>query len=159
MFFKRIISNLRPAHLDDLGLPAAMRWYFNDTKNHTNLLINFIVRGEEVILPNEIKTAIYRIVQEATTNTIKHAEAKTLSVILQYNQENVDLWIEDDGIGFDTKQIERGERKSWGLLGIRERASLLNGSFSLKSEPGKGVLIHIFIPYQSVPLDELNDEV
>jgi signal transduction histidine kinase len=157
---QRIISNLRPAHLDDLGLPAALRWYFNDTKNHTKLLINFNVRGEEIILPNEIKTAIYRIIQEATTNTIKHAKAKTLNVVLQYNEKDVDLWIEDDGIGFDTKQIEQGKRKSWGLLGIRERASLLNGTFSLMSEPGKGVLINIVIPYdQPVPLEEFNDEV
>jgi signal transduction histidine kinase len=156
---QRIISNLRPAHLDDLGLPAALRWYFNDTKNHTNLLINFSVKGEEVKLPNEIKNAVYRIVQEATTNTIKHADATTFNVILQYNEDDIDLWIEDDGRGFDTKQIEHGDRKSWGLLGIRERASLLNGSFSLDSEPGKGILIHVLIPYdQPVLLDEINDE-
>lgn len=156
---QRIISNLRPAHLDDLGLPAALRWYFNDTKNHTNLLINFSVKGEEVKLPNEIKNAIYRIVQEATTNTIKHADATSFSLILQYNEADIDLWIEDDGRGFDTKQIEHGDRKSWGLLGIRERASLLNGSFSLDSEPGKGILIHVVIPYdQPVPLDEINNE-
>jgi signal transduction histidine kinase len=156
---QRIISNLRPAHLDDLGLPAALRWYFNDTKNHTNLLINFSVKGEEVKLPNPIKNAIYRIVQEATTNTIKHADATSFSLILQYNEADIDLWIEDDGRGFDTKQIEHGDRKSWGLLGIRERASLLNGSFSLDSEPGKGILIHVVIPYdQPVPLDEINNE-
>ena len=113
---QRIISNLRPAHLDDLGLPAALRWYFNDTKNHTDLLINFLVKGEEVKLPNEIKNAIYRIVQEATTNTIKHADATSFNVILQYNEEEIDLWIEDDGRGFDTKQIEHGDRKSWGSI-------------------------------------------
>jgi signal transduction histidine kinase len=157
---QRIIANLRPAHLDDLGLPAALRWYFTDTKNHTDLLINFMVKGEEIFLSNEIKNAIYRIVQEATTNTIKHAEAKSFSVTLQYNEEYVDLWIDDDGRGFNTLKIDQDVRKSWGLLGIRERVSLLSGSFSIDSEPSKGVLIHIAIPYEQPEfLDYQTDEV
>ena len=157
---QRIIANLRPAHLDDLGLPAALRWFFNDTKNHTDLSINFEVKGEEVSLTNEIKNAIYRIVQEATTNTIKHANAQTFKVTIQYNEENIDLWIEDDGRGFNTYLIDHGDRKSWGLLGIRERASLLSGSFSIDSEPGKGVLIHVVIPYdQSEIIDYQTNEV
>jgi signal transduction histidine kinase len=157
---QRIITNLRPAHLDDLGLPAALRWYFSDTKNHTALTINFNVKGEEIFLANEIKNAIYRIVQEATTNTIKHAGAQTFNVTLQYNEENIDLWIEDDGQGFNTLLIDQDERKSWGLLGIRERASLLSGNFSIDSEPGKGVLIHVAIPYdQPEIIDYQNDEV
>ncbi len=161
---QRIISNLRPAHLDDLGLPAALRWYFTDTKNHTDLLIHFEVKGEEIHLANEIKNAIYRIVQEATTNTIKHSEAQSFDVILQYNEENIDLWIEDDGKGFNTMLIDQDERKSWGLLGIRERASLLSGSFSIDSEPGKGVLIHVAIPYNQPEIsdyhhdEEINDD-
>jgi signal transduction histidine kinase len=157
---QRIISNLRPAHLDDLGLPAALRWYFSDTKNHTDLLINFEIKGEENILANEIKNAIYRIVQEATTNTIKHADAQSFKVTLQYNEEDIDLWIEDDGKGFNTQLIDHDQRKSWGLLGIRERASLLSGSFSIDSEPGKGALIHVVIPYNQPEIIEYqNDEV
>jgi signal transduction histidine kinase len=79
---------------------------------------------------------------------------------LQYNEEYVDLWIDDDGRGFNTLKIDQDVRKSWGLLGIRERVSLLSGSFSIDSEPSKGVLIHIAIPYEQPEfLDYQTDEV
>ncbi|TES89211.1 MAG: sensor histidine kinase [Anaerolineales bacterium] len=145
---QRIIANLRPAHLDDLGLPAALRWYLKNTRNHTELDINFRVDGDEEALPDAVKIAIYRIVQEAITNTIKHAEANTFNVVLSYGDENVELWIDDDGKGMDMYQIEREDRQSWGLLGMRERASLLNGKFLIDSELEKGVMIHVTIPYQ-----------
>jgi signal transduction histidine kinase len=160
---QRIISNLRPAHLDDLGLPAALRWYLNDTKNHTDLDINFHVEGEEKDLSDSVKIAVYRIIQEATTNTIKHAQASDLKITLCYEDEKIELWIDDNGKGMDLTQIEQNKRQSWGLLGMRERSELLNGTFKIDSEPGKGVLLNFSIPYlqpeqEFYEADEVTDE-
>ncbi len=160
---QRIISNLRPAHLDDLGLPAAIRWYLNDTKNHTDLNITFQVEGEEKDLPDSVKIAVYRIIQEATTNTIKHAQASEQKITLCYENEKIELWIDDNGIGMDLSQIEQNKRQSWGLLGMRERSELLNGTFNIDSEPGKGVLLNFSIPYfqreqEFYEADEVTDE-
>ncbi|MEK6221118.1 MAG: ATP-binding protein, partial [Chloroflexota bacterium] len=144
---QRTISNLRPAHLDDLGLPAALRWYLKETAQHIDLpKINFRLQGSERNLPDSVKTAIFRIVQEAVTNAIKHAQANCIEVTLIYFFNSVDATIQDDGIGIDLKTKQGERRPSWGLLGMQERISLLNGKFELSSEPGTGVVVHVSIP-------------
>ena len=94
------------------------------------------------------KTAIFRIVQEAVTNAIKHAQANRIKVTLIYYDNHVEVIILDDGIGIDLKYKQGEERPSWGLLGMQERISLLNGKFDLISKPGNGVEIHVSIPAQ-----------
>lgn len=145
---QRMIANLRPAHIDDLGLSAAFRWYLNDAANHTKAKIDFDVDGEEYPLSDAVKIALYRVAQEAVTNVIKHADASQIFVMLSYGEDNVDLWVEDNGVGIDLAKLESENRQSWGLVGMQERTNLLHGKFEIESAPHQGVNIHISIPYQ-----------
>lgn len=155
---QRMISNLRPAHLDDLGLASAIRWYVRKIKEHVDFNIEFNTIGKIYTLPDSLSTAIYRMTQEAITNVIKHASAKNVLIELCYKDKEVCLSIKDDGRG-----MKRSARKeSWGLLGMSERAALFGGKFSLESEIGKGVLIKVNIPFDSNEVmdnDKYEDEI
>jgi signal transduction histidine kinase len=144
---QRLIADLRPSHLDDLGLPAALRWYAGEVQGRVPLQINVEVVGEQRQLPSEMKTALFRIVQEALTNTIKHAKAKTAEIRLVFDDRVVTVSVMDDGRGFDSEKLAASPRKSWGVIGMRERASLLGGSFRIDSVPGKGTEVEVVIPY------------
>jgi signal transduction histidine kinase len=157
---QRLIADLRPSHLDDLGLPAALRWYIGEVKERTNLKIKFAVEGEERHLSEAVNIALFRVAQEALTNVIKHSQADSASIKLRFGNEQVKVSIKDDGCGFDVNQVNTRGRQAWGLLGMRERASLLGGEFELKSEQGEGARIDVAIPYQingDNDLEEVSD--
>jgi signal transduction histidine kinase len=143
---QRLIADLRPSHLDDLGLPATLRWYAGEIESHSELPIGVIVNGEEQPISAPIKTALFRVAQEALINVLKHADADSASVTLNYDEENVRLVIEDDGCGFDVGIIRGGERKSWGLMGMEERANLFGGEFRLESHMGNGTRVMVTMP-------------
>ncbi|MEK6204955.1 MAG: sensor histidine kinase, partial [Amylibacter sp.] len=124
---QRLIADLRPSHLDDLGLPAALRWYVRDVKERTDLQIKIALEGEERDLSEAVNIALFRIAQEALTNVIKHAKAQSVSVKLVFGTEQVKVSIKDDGCGFDVNHVNTAGRRAWGLLGMRERAFLLGG--------------------------------
>lgn len=145
---QRMIANLRPAHLDDLGLAAAIRWYINDVRNHTDILIHFKSEGDEVKVSDEVKIAIYRIIQESITNAIKHSEAENIFINLNFLERRVMVEIEDDGVGMDMARFNTHKHSSWGLLGMQERTKLLNGSFIIDSKVGRGFRISASLPYQ-----------
>ena len=145
---QRIISNLRPSHLDDLGLAAAIRWYINDVRNHTEMEMSFHQEGEEVEVADESKIAIYRVIQEAITNAIKYSQGTRILVGLAYLDSGVSVFIEDNGIGLDPELLKNKRGQSWGLIGMRERAELLDGTCSIESGPNMGVLVRLKIPYQ-----------
>jgi signal transduction histidine kinase len=147
---QRLITDLRPSHLDDLGLPAALRWYCGNVQNRVPLTVNVITEGEIKDLPAEIKIALFRVAQEALTNVVKHAGAKTASVRLQYLPACVQLEVEDNGCGFDTRSWNQSQRPSWGLLGMEERATLLGGNLSIESSPGQGTRVRVIIPLQII---------
>ncbi len=148
---QRIIGDLRPAHLDDLGLAAALRWHCNELQKRGRIDIFVDIQGESRELSAEVKTAIFRIAQEALSNVIRHSKASQARVILCFQVEEVYLRVEDNGIGFDVTKMSNPTRPSWGLLGMLERASLLGGSLDLQSSPGTGTQVVVFIPYsQSV---------
>jgi len=142
---QRLISDLRPSHLDDLGLPATIRWYVSEVKARSNLDIKIKISGEEKIICPEYGTSIFRILQEALTNITKHAEATQVQIHIIYEPNEVRVAIEDNGLGFDVDLYK--EKKSWGLIGMQERTALLDGKFYLHSAPGRGTLIEIVIPY------------
>lgn len=146
---QRLITDLRPSHLDDLGLPAALRWYAGKVSERTGLKIRVDVFGEERPVSEASKIAIFRIMQEALNNTVKHAGATSVFVQLSYEREGVYLSLRDDGSGFDTDaaQMQQASRPSLGLAGMRERASLLGGTVTIQSRPGQGTLIEARIPY------------
>ena len=149
MELQRLISDLRPSHLDDLGLGAALRWYGGEIEKRLPIEVRVSVNEEKTELSTEVKTTLFRITQEALTNVIKHSGASTVKVNLDYGGDGVRLEVVDDGVGFDRSTMRATARPSWGLIGIQERASLLGGTFEINSYPGQGTRVSVFIPYSS----------
>ncbi len=146
---QRLIADLRPSHLDDLGLASALRWYASDIQERTSLEVHVEISGEEHPLSAPAKTALFRIVQEALTNVIKHAEAKIVKISLRFSADAVEIRVSDDGQGFDSQTRRSGGRISWGLRNMEERANLLGGRFQVRSSPGHGTTLEVSIPYVS----------
>ena len=157
MELQRLIADLRPSHLDDLGLGAALRWYAGEIEKRLPLEVSVSVRDEKSELSSELKTTMFRITQEALTNVIKHSAANQTWVNLNYEINGVRLEVIDDGVGFDQTTMQSAARPSWGLIGMQERASLLGGTFEFNSFPGSGTRVNVYIPYGSQP-EEIDDE-
>jgi signal transduction histidine kinase len=155
---QRLISDLRPSHLDDLGLPSALRWYANDIGERTSLKIQVEVIGQEREIQAGAKTALFRIVQEALTNVVKHAQASSAKVTLTYTPESVQVAIQDSGSGFDPHMETVSERTSWGLKNMQERTALLGGSFKIRSRPGEGTLVEVSLPDASKKKETPHDD-
>jgi signal transduction histidine kinase len=143
---QRVIADLRPSHLDDLGLPAALRWYASELQARTHLSVSVEVLGEPWPIGPTANTALFRVTQEALTNVARHAEATVAIVFLEYEPDRVRLRVDDNGKGFDPSVIANPDRVSWGLLGIEERASLLGGKMVLRSQAGRGTSLEVNIP-------------
>ncbi|HVU94310.1 MAG TPA: PAS domain S-box protein [Puia sp.] len=139
-----IAADLRPSIIDDLGLTAALIWHSQEVEKRSGVRIGFICEPEEIQVPPEIVTDIFRIYQEALTNVVRHAQARAVQASLTLADGRIRLAVSDDGIGFDARN--NGKRKSFGLLGIRERVLLMGGEFELKSEPGKGTMLNVSVP-------------
>jgi signal transduction histidine kinase len=148
---QRLISDLRPSHLDDLGLPAALRWYAGAVQERTGLKIRVDTEGDELLISSALKIAIFRIVQEALNNITKHAQAKEVYIKLEYQTQHVVVSVRDDGVGFDldTVRMTRTRRPSLGLAGMQERAALMKGEVSIQSSPGQGTIVEARLPLQS----------
>jgi signal transduction histidine kinase len=144
---QRLIADLRPSHLDDLGLPSALRWYASDVEGRTSLNVRVEIKGEERDISTSIKTAVFRIVQEALTNVIRHAGARQVLITLEYKSDELQVRVKDDGQGFDTQATRKGKRVSWGLKNMEERTALLGGKFAVRSRPGEGTTIEVSVPY------------
>ena len=151
---QRLIADLRPSHLDDLGLPSALRWYANTLHERVKLNVHVEIRGEERSVASPVKIALFRIAQEALTNVVKHAQAKTVQVVLTYAEDSVHIRVTDDGRGFDMGATSSSKRVSWGLKGMEERTSLLGGWFKVNSRPGEGTTVEVSIPYLQEEADE-----
>lgn len=139
---RRISQELRPSILDNLGLSAAVEWYLKEFEKRTNIKTTFdnTLDDEDEQLPNLIKTSLFRICQESLTNVMRHAQATKVNCELQkIDAKKIVLQIRDNGKGFDINQ----KTKSFGLLGMQERAGMINGSIIIKSEINKGTTIHI----------------
>ena len=142
---RRLSYRLHPTLLSDLGLEPALELYFKEVKNHSGMEIEFHMVGFDQRLDADVETVLYRFSQEALTNTLKHANAQhfRLSIIKSY--PNIIFLAEDDGIGFDSR-IVRTNQMSLGLLGMRERASMLGGTLQLRTKPSEGTRIRVEIP-------------
>lgn len=154
---QRVIADLRPSHLDDLGLAATLRWYAVDIRNRSPLNVSVVVIGEERPLPSEVKTALFRVTQEALTNTLKHADADKANIRLVYGGSNVSVRIDDDGCGFDISRVDNSNHRAWGLIGMEERATLLGGKFILSSVPSHGTVVEVVIPYEQQIEGEIDE--
>ena len=140
---RRLTVELRPPALDDFGLEAALERLTSVVAGRSGLNVQLDVAAGSK-LPPEHETAVYRIVQEALTNIVKHAEARSVSVVVAVGAGSVRTVIEDDGVGF---RIERVREGALGLVGMRERVSLLDGRFDVQSVPGSGTTIVVELPH------------
>ncbi|MED4911321.1 MULTISPECIES: sensor histidine kinase [Brevibacillus] len=142
---RRIIFDLRPMALDDLGLVPTLQKYIQTCEERIESSIDLVVFGVEPPLRSSVKAAIFRLVQECLNNVEKHARANTVQVKLEFVQESLSLVVKDDGVGFDLeKRLANGG--SFGLLGMKERVQLLEGSVEMQSAPGEGTKVIFQIP-------------
>ncbi|MBI5563478.1 MAG: response regulator [Chloroflexi bacterium] len=148
---RELSFRLRPAMLDDLGLAPALQWYIRQYAQRVNLDVRLDISNLEERLPAHVETALYRIFQEALTNVSRHAQASTVQLRLHRSGATVIAHIEDNGRGFDVQHVFNGSlpKQGIGLLGMRERVTLLGGAFSLYSEPGHGTQVSIEIPLET----------
>lgn len=144
---RRIIADLRPSQLDDLGLVATLQWYLRAFEKRRSIRTTFELKGRSVRLPSEYETVLFRITQEALTNVAKYAEASQVTVKLELSSKQLNLSIKDDGCGFDPNEVLGEDNYAgWGLVGIRERALLLGGYYEIDSKPGRGTCIRVSVP-------------
>ncbi len=141
----RLAMDLRPTSLDHLGLVAALRQYAQEYSRQHGLSVQFETVGlDGERLPPEVETALYRIVQEALTNVVRHAQATRADVLLERRGNRVVAIVEDDGAGFDPDAAVQNGRL--GLFGMRERAEMLGGTLAVESVPGAGTTVFVEIP-------------
>ena len=143
---RHVIFDLRPTLLDDLGLAAAVDWYVKTFLARASVRAEVKAAGLERHLPQKVEIALYRIIQEAVSNVIKHAFARKCTVTLTCANGTVEAAIEDDGKGFDGKRVTSPGEEHLGIAGMRERARSLNGQFSIQSRAGEGTRVQIRIP-------------
>ena len=136
---------LRPSMLDDFGLVPALNWQAKETAKRTGLHVQVSAEELPIDLPEEHKTCIYRVVQEALNNVVRHAQASAAQVHLQRSEGGIELSVQDNGTGFDA-----GRARGLGLLGMEERVHHLGGVFKIDSQPGRGTLLTISLPLASL---------
>ncbi|RFU68308.1 histidine kinase [Peribacillus saganii] len=141
---RRIIYDLRPMALDDLGLIPTLKKYMATLEEYNKTIqMRFVNLGEEKRLPANMEVALFRLIQESVQNALKHAEPRLISVKLELKKTHLMAVIKDDGKGFDASIQKEG---SFGLIGMSERVELLGGELTIDSNPGKGTLIIIQVP-------------
>lgn len=141
---QRLVSGLHPPQLDELGLAAALRWYAQETSERFKLPVTLTSSVNETELTDEVRLTIFRIAQEAITNTVRHAQATWVKVNLEMRGMDILLSVQDDGRGFEVDRVLKGnERNSLGLLGMIERAGLIGGTCRIDSSPGKGTTVEV----------------
>lgn len=145
---RELSLDLRPPMLDDLGLLPTLRWYLKRYASRTGMQAGLTVLGQERRLGAIIETALYRVLQEGLTNVARHAQAATVHLTLRYDGALVAAQIEDDGCGFAVDEVLLRDVGSMGLLGMRERISLLGGLFRIESAVGKGTQLCLELPLE-----------
>ena len=148
---KSIAAKLRPPDLEITGLPEALREYCLELSNATNLTINFRDEMRPNIIDDGVGIILYRIVQEATNNIVKHARARRVEVSLSSWREGVKLVIKDDGKGFFMGKKGKHTKNQMGLLGMKEMAESLGGTFHLATRPGLGTAVAVSLPSLTRP--------
>jgi len=147
---RRIIYDLRPMALDDLGIiPTLKKYTSTRMEYHQGIDIKFRSIESEVPLPKDYEVAIFRLVQECINNALKHANPTEITVKIEWAKKYINIVVRDNGVGFNTKQIKQG---SFGLIGLQERIELVKGSMDVQSVIGQGTLVMFQIPY---PVEKL----
>jgi len=143
---------LRPSMLDDFGLQPALEWHVRDLMQRSGVDVELTVEGDLETLPDRHRTCIYRAVQEALTNCIRHAHARSITVSIIGHANRLDVSVSDDGIGLDPVR----RRNGLGLRGIEERVKELHGTMTLGDRGGRGTTLTIHLPvpvaFMEIPL-------
>ncbi|MBI4675010.1 MAG: GAF domain-containing protein [Chloroflexi bacterium] len=148
---RRLSSQLRPGMLDDLGLGPSIEWYAHEFQTRTGIECQVSIPQEDLALDQTLAIALFRIVQEALTNVARHANAKNVALQFDAQKDVLALRIQDDGIGIDLDRA-RGKH-SLGLLGMRERAEMINGTLEIFGQPGEGTTVIVQVPLESMALE------
>lgn len=141
----RLVHDLRPAQLDDLGLVPALQYLGEEEEKRTGLQVALQVEGQRRRLDPLIETVIFRVAQEALTNVARHAQCDQAKVKLWFNTEDIVLEVSDKGVGIDTMMAASPER-GWGLEGMRERAESVSGQLHISSPTGGGTIVEVIVP-------------
>lgn len=141
---KKISTDLRPGLLDDLGLAAAIEWQAEEFQKRTGIKCKIIIDPKDITSDRDRNTAIFRIFQETLTNVARHARATEVNVSLKQRDGQIELYVRDNGKGITEEELNNP--KSFGLIGIRERAKIFGGNNIMKGIPGKGTTVTVRIP-------------
>ena len=143
----RLVHDLRPAQLDDLGLVAALHYLIDEERRRTRMDIALEIRGVIKRLDPLVETVMFRVAQEALTNIARHASCETAKILVDYRDEQIMMQVSDNGAGFDP-QRELHPPHGWGIAGMRERAESVGGWLKITSAPGQGTRVEVVIPLQ-----------
>jgi PAS domain S-box-containing protein len=141
---RRISTRLRPGILDDLGLIATLEWQMEEFQKRYDMPAHFETNVSRVDLDTEITTSVFRIFQESLTNIAKHSQANQISASITILENQLTLIITDNGIGFDSDMIK--DKKTFGIIGMRERTLLMNGQLQIESQCDNGTVVKVIIP-------------
>ncbi|MFH1651852.1 MAG: ATP-binding protein [Chloroflexota bacterium] len=144
----KLIYELRPSLLDDMGLVAATRWLADNNLQELGIKVKFETVGREKRLPARIETLLFRVIQEAVHNIAKHAHASNARINLRFKEKGISVTVADNGVGFELEEAlqTKARPRGLGLLGMKERVELVKGKLSIRSSPESGTRVHIEIP-------------
>jgi two-component system sensor histidine kinase UhpB len=149
---RRFARGLRPPALDELGLVAAIESHVRMLQQASALEVAIDADPLGDVLTPEAELALYRIVQEALSNALRHAGATRATVTIRRERGHVSARVEDNGCGFSVAEVMAGPGRGLGLFGMKERAGYVGGQFEIRSEPGHGTRVEIEVPYTAVPM-------
>jgi len=152
-----IIYNLKPMTIEDLGLTVTLKRYANKLMDLNNIDVNVVANEEPANILSIIKMTVFRVIQEACCNILKHANASMIDINIHYGKDRINIAVKDNGIGFNTDKLTQNnstQTSSFGLSIMKERISLLSGSLEVQSEPGKGTTIIIDVPLSNYKEEE-----
>ncbi|MDE3213066.1 MAG: PAS domain S-box protein, partial [Bacteroidota bacterium] len=147
---RKILNELRPTILDNNGLVEAMEYHARQFTSSTYIPVLFRYVDQDMELNEQTSTCIFRVFQESLTNIMKYAQATEVRISIAIKFGKVLVAIEDDGIGFDLREIDT--KNTFGIIGMRERVRAMGGDFEVESKPGKGTRISIILPHQKFPI-------
>lgn len=143
-YIRRIATQLRPKLLDDFGFIEAIEWLISDFRERTAIRCRLRSNLSHISIDPKASTIIFRIIQETLTNIMRHSGASSVTIDIKAGSGNLFLAVKDNGIGINEDEIAAG--RSLGILGIRERVAILNGTMKIEGAPGKGTTVKISIP-------------
>lgn len=147
---RRIAEDLRPGMLDDLGLAAAIEWQVEQFQERTGIRCKLSMNRDEFDLDDRVATSVFRIIQETLTNATRHASADVVNITVEENNGEICLEVRDNGKGFQFAP----KKRSYGLLGMRERVNMLGGKMEILSKPGDGTSVRAAIPLQPMETEQ-----